>query len=284
LTSVIGLITLGRVALVTLDITSGDTRATLAPSRGGMATRFRVGAREVFYLDESTLLDETKNVRGGSPVLFPSPGKLADDRWSRGGRSGALKQHGFARNLAWRVVSHRAGDAALALASTGETRALYPWEFRVTLRYLVSPRALRIEETVTNAGAAPMPFGFGFHPYFAVRQEDKAGLALPTRATRAFDNVSKTAVALSGALDLTRPEVDIHLLDHGTGECALGDIVMRASPEYTHWVVWTLRGKDFVCLEPWTCPGNALNTGDRLLELAPGASRELWVEYALASA
>ena len=41
-------------------------------------------------------------------------------------------------------------------------------------------------------------------------------------------------------------------------------VVLEGSPEMTRWVIWTLAGKDFVCLEPWTCPGDALNTGDRL--------------------
>jgi galactose mutarotase-like enzyme len=77
-------------------------------------------------------------------------------------------------------------------------------------------------------------------------------------------------------------EVDLHLLDHGSTECSLisptGTVTLRGSAEYTHWVVWTLAGRDFVCLEPWTCPGNAINTGDRLLTLAPGATRTLWLE------
>jgi galactose mutarotase-like enzyme len=54
---------------------------------------------------------------------------------------------------------------------------------------------------------------------------------------------------------------------------------VRGSPEFTHFVVWTLEGKDFVCVEPWTSPGNALNTGDRLLTLQPGESKTIWVEY-----
>jgi galactose mutarotase-like enzyme len=272
------------MSLPTFDLAADDTRVTIAPSRGGMATRFRVGARDVFYLDEATLLDETKNVRGGSPVLFPSPGKLAGDAWARAGRGGVLKQHGFARNLAWNVQERADAGATLVLASTPATREAYPWDFRVALRYVVRPGALRIEQVVANTGAdaAPLPFGFGFHPYFAFAQDHKARLVVATRATRAFDNVAKADVTLSGPIDLTAPEVDLHLLDHGSTESAVGDVVVRASPEYTHWVVWTLRGKDFVCLEPWTCPGNALNTGDRLVELAPGGSRSLWVEYALA--
>ena len=57
-----------------------------------------------------------------------------------------------------------------------------------------------------------------------------------------------------------------------------GTVQLRGSAEYTHWVVWTLAGRDFVCLEPWTCPGNALNTGDGLLVLAPGEARALSLE------
>jgi galactose mutarotase-like enzyme len=80
--------------------------------------------------------------------------------------------------------------------------------------------------------------------------------------------------------------VDLHLLDHGSteGSLVVGDtaIALRGSAELTHWVVWTLRGRDFVCLEPWTCPGDALNTGDRLIVLAPGEAREMRLEIARA--
>ena len=266
--------------LATLDISSGSTSVTLAPARGGMATRFRVGARDVFYLDEATLLDETKNVRGGSPVLFPSPGKLEGDRWSRGGRSGTLKQHGFARNLPWSLHSRSAAEATLSLAATPATRESYPWDFRATLRYAVRERVLRIEQTVTNDGAGPMPFGFGFHPYFAIAQAKKAEARIPTAATRAWDNVTKKEIALS-SIDLTQPEVDLHLIGHKKTSASVGDVEIAASPEYTQWVVWTLKDKDFVCLEPWTCPGNALNTGERLIELGRGETRSLWIEISL---
>jgi galactose mutarotase-like enzyme len=46
----------------------------------------------------------------------------------------------------------------------------------------------------------------------------------------------------------------------------------------TRWVVWTVQGKDYVCLEPWTAPANALNTGESLIFLEPGGSHALWIE------
>lgn len=258
-----------------------QTRAVVRPDRGGIVTSFAVDGRDVLYLDPDTLADPTKNVRGGVPVLFPSPGKLAGDAWSYGGASGALKQHGFARDLPWRVV---ASDPAvvLELTSTSETRARFPWDFRYVLTYTLRDRTLRIDQQVQNRSSTTMPFGLGFHPYFRVAQADKASARIETPATRAFDNVSKQTIELRGPIDLTQKEVDLHLIDHGSSECRLalpaGAITIRGSDAYRRWVIWTLAGKDFVCVEPWTCPGNALNTRENLFELAPGAALTGWIE------
>ena len=101
-----------------------------------------------------------------------------------------------------------------------------------------------------------------------------------TSTTPAFDNVTKKTVPL--VIDLAGPETDLHFADHGAKPCTLewasGAMVVRGSEDFTHWVLWSIPGKDFVCVEPWTCPGNALNTGERLLVLAPGETRTLWVE------
>jgi galactose mutarotase-like enzyme len=274
----------GPIPTLELADASAPSVAVLAPARGGIVTRFAAFGRELFYLDQKTFDDPAANVRGGNPVLFPSPGKLAGDAWARGGARGAMKQHGFARNLAWEVTETGTDDGAfakLALRSSELTRAQFPWDFRAEYTYRLRGGALGIEMRFVNEGEAPMPFGAGFHPYFAVPDAAKAGVRIETRATRAFDNAAKREVAFSG-FDLTLPEVDLHLLDHGSteGSIAIGDmtVTLRGSPEFTHWVVWTLKGRDFVCLEPWTCPGDALNSGDRLMVLGPGESRTLRLE------
>jgi galactose mutarotase-like enzyme len=281
--------------LETLELKDEASRslARFAPARGGLLTRLSLLGNHLFFLDESTLRDTTKNVRGGNPVLFPSPGKLENDAWSYQGKKGALKQHGFARNLAWQVVTDLAkpmkDDArvTLRLDSSDETRAAFPWDFRAEYTYILKGNLLRIEqrfENTTSSHSMPMPFGAGFHPYFHVRQADKAGSKIGTPAKRAFDNVTKKTIDLPDTgIDLTQAEVDLHLEDHGTGPCTLSlparTITLRGSPEFSRWVVWTVAGKDFVCVEPWTCPGNALNSGKGLLTLAPGQSKTLFVEY-----
>jgi galactose mutarotase-like enzyme len=258
---------------------AGDV-ASIVPARGALITRWRAGGKDRLYLDETTLADPTKNVRGGVPLLFPSPGKLADGRYVRAGKAGAMKQHGFARDLPWTVTARDEASATLALSSSPETRAVFPWEFALTLRVTLSAGGLRLALDVSNPGTEPLPFGFGIHPYFLVG--DKARATISTAATRAFDNVTQTTGPFAG-FHLGNGETDLHLLDHGstTSTLALSNderVTVRTSSEFGRWVVWTLPGKEFVCLEPWTAPGNALNTGEGLISLAPGSSRALWIE------
>jgi galactose mutarotase-like enzyme len=272
-------------ALVQLADERSDSCVTIAPQRGAIVTSFRVAGRELLYLDEATLSDANKNVRGGIPVLFPSPGKLDADSWRIAGRQGAMKQHGFARNLVWTTSALQAKDTAevtLSLASNAVTLAQYPWEFQADLTFTLRAASLRIALRVQNRSASALPFAFGLHPYFHV--VDKARARIDTHATRVFDNVTKQVQAFHG-FDLTADEVDLHLLDHGSSHSTLqladgASVQVRASQDLSWWVIWTLAGKDYVCLEPWTAPGNALNSAERLLWIEPGAAHDSWVEIA----
>lgn len=269
--------------LVTLSDGAGS-RVVLAPARGAIVRSFEVEGRELLYLEEETFVDPLKNVRGGVPILFPSPGRLDGDRWQHAGRSGSMAQHGFARTLPWSIAATGDTSVTLALESSPLTRPQYPWEFRAELEVLLAPRRLRLTFRVHNHDVGELPFALGYHPYFRVI--DKRRIALDTHATRAFDNRLKRVVPFRG-FDFLSEELDLHLLDHGADACSLslGDgarAIVRASPEFSWWVVWTLAGRDFVCVEPWTAPGNALNSGERLSRVAPGTTCESWIEIELA--
>jgi galactose mutarotase-like enzyme len=262
-----------------------ETYATIAPQRGAIVTSFRVRDRELLYLDQATFNDRSKNVRGGIPILFPSPGKLDGDQWRCAGKSGEMKQHGFARNLGWTIEGTQGRDcsqALLSLRANDETLQAYPWRFHAQMRYAVSAGALDIRFVVANEDSTPMPFAIGLHPYFLVT--DKSQARIPTPATRAFDNVAKRYIPFGG-FDFTHGEVDIHLLDHGGAHAQLVSgpqiIAVEGSEEFTRWVVWSLPGKDFICLEPWSALGNALNTGEDVIMLAPSGRRELRVRISV---
>lgn len=258
---------------ITITDAASGTRATIAPERGGMVTGLEVGGRAVLYLDRETLLDASKNVRGGIPLLFPSPGKLEGDAWAHG----PMKQHGFARNARWMIARRDEASVALVMDPLSCVNPSYPWAFGAEITYRVGPGTLSLEARIENLDTTEMPFGFGTHGYFAMATP--ASFALTSGATRAFDNVTKREIPFdAAALRLGAAEIDLHLIDHGASSIAFsvdGVPVTIDAPDHRRWVLWSLPGRPFVCVEPWTSPGNALNSGQDLIRLAPGATRVL---------
>jgi len=249
------------VPVETIRLGHGDSDAWLAPARGGMVTRFSVAGEDVLYLDEATLADPSKNVRGGIPILFPIAGKLAPDTLP--GAKSPLPQHGFARNRPWHVVAEEPDRAVLELEADAATRAAYPHDFAVRFTYTLGDATLAIEQRFENRGTAPMPIHWGIHPYFAV--PDKAAARVATDATTAWNNVAGAREPFSG-VDFGSGEVDLHLLDHRPAGTRLSrpgarDVVLDWSADHRVLVVWTLPGRPFVCVEPWSAPANALQTG-----------------------
>lgn len=260
----------------------GSTEAELAPSLGGLVTRFSARGREVLFLDEASLSSNDPKVsrRGGIPVLFPSPGRLKGDLFEAEGRYGALKNHGFARDLPFTVLGATPSRASLRLEATDRTLAQFPWDFVLEMDVSVSAGTLRYDVRITNQDDETMPCAFGLHPYFAVK--DKSRFRVQTAATRAFDNRSKRHVDVVQPIDFTSGEVDLHLVDHWTRhldfDTDAGPMRVTGSETFRTWVLWTLPERDFVCVEPWTSPGDALNSKKDLIVLSPGERRELRIE------
>ncbi|GHG65169.1 aldose epimerase [Comamonas sp. JC664] len=270
----------GIAGLDTYALVDGGCRVEVIPSRGAIVTRMHVDGDELLYLDEATVADPAKNVRGGIPVLFPIAGPLPGDTYSVEGRSYSLPQHGFARKLPWQVRQAEASRLVVTLSSSEETLRHFPWRFEAQLRFSLVGTRLTLEFEVENQDTRPLPLHLGFHPYFRVPDAAKSQARVDTDATRAWDNRRGQDVAFTG-LDLTEEEVDLHLKDHSQPGTTLGrgpglePIRLSWSPEYRVLVVWTLHGKDFVCVEPWTAAKGALATGEALPSVQPGARASL---------
>ena len=270
----------GPLETLRLEDEAAGSSVSLAPARGGMVTRFAVGGAPVLFLDEATLADPTKSVRGGIPVLFPIAGKLPGDRYAIGGRTFTMKQHGFARSLPWTVVNESTQDGAsvtLGLDASDATRAQYPFEFALRFTYRLRGEELRVEQLFENRGDAPMPIHPGLHPYFFVPDAAKSGVRIDTDATRALDNRTGDEVPVTLPIELADREVDLFLLDHRPRRTVLHrpgmpGVRIGFGDEQALLVVWTLPGRDFVCVEPWrTRPGALADT--TAPQIAPGASQ-----------
>ncbi|MFT3840180.1 MAG: aldose epimerase [Myxococcaceae bacterium] len=234
--------------------------AEVLPERGALVSRWAVAGDELLYLDAATVVDRSKNVRGGVPVLFPVAGRVKGPL-SFGGKPVALEQHGFARKRAFEVAELSSDDAtarvAMRLVADEQTRAVFPFEFDFDVIVTLEAQRLTVELVVKNTGAAAMPVHLGLHPYFRVPAELKAKASVKATATRAFDLVSG-AEGPWAAPKLDGPEVNLHLLDaEPAATLVRGDgkrVQVDSSAEMHGLVFWTTPGQPFVCVEPWSDP------------------------------
>lgn len=267
-------------SVLTIENETQTAFAEVVPERGGMVTRWRVQGRDILYLDENRFADPTLSVRGGIPILFPICGNLPNNAYVHGGQTFYLKQHGFARDLPWKVVSQTPTAVEIALESSPQTLALYPFEFLFTLTYTLAGNSLSVRSHLTNHSVQTMPFSLGFHPYFAVADKSKLTFDLP--ASQKFDHLTQQRQPFTGQVELNEPEVDMALFPVTGQRAALqGDHTIELAYDkiFTTLVVWAVQGKPYVCLEPWTAQRNALNTGADLTHLEPGASLDVAVTF-----
>ena len=175
-----------------------------------------------------------------------------------------------------------------SLRDNAETRALYPHAFGLTLELRLEPGALAITAVVENRGSQdPMPFSLGLHPYFNVSALEGLGFeGLPERCfnhlTMADEDTAGQLQRLTSGIDLlVRPSGDVKMIDPGAAGGLGRTITLRCSHPLDLAVLWTDPPRPMVCLEPWSGPRLALISGDRRLELAPGANMSLHTRYEL---
>lgn len=255
----------------------GD-RLHVVPERGGLVTGWICqgpwGERQLLYFDAERFADPAKSVRGGIPVLFPMCGGLPGS---------VMPQHGFARNLPWQIkeLPDHSG-IGLSLSDSADTLALFPHRFHLELELRPERQALAINARVSHPAAAgdpPLPFCFGLHPYFAVPDLRAARLTgLPALALDQAAGVSASAAHLLAQLP---SGVDLLAGPTPTVRLEAGDLAITLDTQapLDLAVVWTDPPRPMVCLEPWTAPRGALNSGERLLQVQPGSSVELCCRY-----
>lgn len=269
----------------TLCDRASNSSIAIVPERGGIVTSWRYQQQELLYLDQERFADPNLSIRGGIPILFPICGNLPDNTYTYQGREYQLKQHGFARELPWQVTAQNTEDCAeitLKLSNNSETLAVYPFKFQLAFTYQLQGNSLKITQKFENQSSAIMPFSVGLHPYFATDNKEQLSFDIP--ATEYQDQKTQTCYPFTGAFDLSQDELDLAFSTLSQPQTAINDhqrqlqIQISYSDLYSTLVFWTLQGKDYVCLEPWSAGRNALNTGRKLSYLTPGSSYSASVE------
>jgi len=171
-------------AVYTLRDTSSGAFASVLPSFGFNLFDLRLPAagevRRMVVAADDFADNPSRPGRNGTPILFPFPNRIREGKYSFGGKSFQIPVgnqvhaiHGFAIAAKWDVVEQGAtADEAFLVGRyhlaehSPESRASWPTDAILTVRYGLAGRRLGMTVTVSNPTEVDLPYGFGIHPYF----------------------------------------------------------------------------------------------------------------------
>lgn len=290
------------MSIVTLA--ADDGRVDVAPDVGGAVASFTFRGADILRPTPNDAR-VAGNVRAFACYpLVPYSNRIAGATLRFAGRDHRLARnfgdsphaiHGVGWQRPWRIVAQSATAATLELdhdpARDGATA--WPFAFRATQAFAIASGAeattLTMSLAIANTGAAPFPFGLGWHPFFPKTDGATLGFAadgvwendatqlpvrhMPLPATWCFEPPRALAAAV---LD--------NVFTGWTGSARIAwparalAVTIDADSACDRLVVFVPAGRDFLAVEPVTQMTDAFNrraageaaTGTRVLE--PGAA------------
>ena len=209
-----------------------------------------------------------------APILFPHTGKLVGGKLIAKGREFESSQHGFGRVMEHDFVDQTADTIVLELCACDETRARFPYEFRLVSTFTLEKDTLHHTLTVENLDEEKLPFGIGYHPAFTVPFDDKH---VATDYELRFDEMESpiclnclptglvqkdhyylgnniTALPIDEKLFENDSHCMINLKSRTLGvyEKGTGRGVVCNIEEFPNTLIWSKPGMPkFICIEPW---------------------------------
>ncbi|RMZ87977.1 hypothetical protein DV736_g4797, partial [Chaetothyriales sp. CBS 134916] len=171
--------------VLTARLPSGDSVTVYL--YGATVTSWKTSTgQEQLFLSTAAILNGTKPIRGGVPLVFPNFGPPVKDH-----TTGQLPQHGFARNSTWEFLGKSSSestsndsvklDFGLGPQQLDESvRSKWNYDFGLVYSVSLSKDKLQLSLLVKNEGTTPFEFHALFHTYLAIKDISKttvSGLA-----------------------------------------------------------------------------------------------------------
>lgn len=263
-----------------LTIAGGGWDADVAPADGGGLTALRFGGRDV-------LVPAPPGARLGGPFgafwMIPwanrlDGGRLGEHRLPVNRPQDGTAIHGLSRDRPWRVA-----EATDSRAVLEQEVAAAPFRYRARLAMTAGEGGFVLDLHVANAGAEPLPFGAGWHPWFA----RPPGTHLAFRAThRCTHDARCLPVAAAPVEGLDGGEdaflgLDTHFAGwDGVARIAWPGLTLAMTAQgdlATNLQVYAPRDRAVLCVEPSSHLPDAANRPDLaplgpMRLLAPGAA------------
>ncbi len=271
-----------------------NLEARIAAEAGSNLYSLKAGGTEI--LVQPAEWGVTPSLRYGFPVLFPTPNRVRDSKFTFDGHTYTFPAnershfiHGLVHTLPWQAgtPSVDAKSASVATFLDWDARqkdfALFPIQHRLSLRFRLDSQGVTLTFTVQNRDDKRLPFGFAFHPWFQIlgsraetylqvpaqKRMEAVGL-LPTGKLESLDGSPydlRTPVSLE---PLRLDDVYWGLAPEQPPGYEARDkgikVSLGGSKEFTHMVVYTPPGRPFFCMENQTCSTDAHNLHARGME------------------
>ncbi len=203
---------------------------------------------------------------GQSPVLFPIIGRVLDDVYYLNGKEFTMPKHGLFRKREAELVEKTETSMTFMEKADDETRKIFPYEFRVYVKFELDGKKLVCTYNVFNDSADVMYFSIGGHPGFNCeigdyilfeKNETIETVAIDTECLR----TGKTIPVLNNnnKLVITKDIFNDDALIFNNMESSYLTLV---SDNHTRTVkfdfsdcsylgIWAKPGAPYVCIEPW---------------------------------
>ena len=207
-----------------------------------------------------------------SPILFPIVGGLKNDTYTYQGESFKLSRHGFARDKQFILETQSADELVFILTDSPETLAVYPFKFKLAIRYKLSDSNLTCSYEVSNTDDKNLLFSIGGHPAFSVNTANGVAysdyyLHFNNDSVIEYHEIEKDLISDrthtmkldNGKLNLTHKlfyndalvfktlKSDRISLSNTKNESKI-DFLFT---DFPYFGIWAARDADFICLEPW---------------------------------
>src|SRR5262245_17257316 len=151
--------------------------ARIAVEAGSNLYSLKVGGTEL--LVQPAEWGATPSLRYGFPVLFPTPNRVRDSKFTFDGQTYSFTAnertnfiHGLVHKLSWSAGEASADaksasmDTYLEWDSNQPDFQLFPFKHRLSLRFTLDSDGIKLAFKVENQDTKRLPFGFAFHPWF----------------------------------------------------------------------------------------------------------------------
>lgn len=199
--------------------------------------------------------------KGKNPTLFPFISSPKEKKYILDGITYPCRNHGLIRYSTLQVIEDNGDTVTMRLEANEETLKEYPFKFEYNITYKLDGNKVLINYDITNKDNKDMPFTFGLHPGFIVRDFNESSLVFDLDSeghaidndTRIVDTIKlgnytnflndlakyKTVILK----DLNSKHVDLKMKEY---------TVRVDMSKFKYLGLWTADpNSNFMCIEPW---------------------------------